>query len=194
MTAFDDVSRYLARPLRDVQDYLTRNISTKTCLLRIKAVPDNAEAGNLRDFGVLGSYGEEVETSLVTVADIAYPFSDLETFLQPAPGTYANNVVAINMEENLPVKVKVPFDGDYKSEASDLKTNDIVVDVLFDHHGQGMPVILQVTNSHSWYFGKEIVGLTHHLTLYRGRLSTEIRKIVDNYVYDVIKSRASANA
>jgi hypothetical protein len=178
-SVYDKIGAGLAPILRKLNDVKLNFIGTKTQILRIIATNTDYNADLQGD--LLGDKTNTYSSEVVDNVYIQYPFNEVELF-QMVDGSGENSVGAMSLTELMPIKMIVPFGGTTSTTARDFDQNDIIVDVVKDHTGRKIPLILTAPKLVGTLWNKELVKKTYMLTFFRGKLETEIQTHVDNYI------------
>jgi hypothetical protein len=175
-SVLDQISDALALPMREIQD-LKLDVGTgqKVSLLRITS-------SNYSEFDdELEDKAYSLTASIVENAIMQYPLSERELASDLSGGGRETDT-AIDLLDILPINVYINHEGDFNSNITSLKTNDLLVHILLDERGNKVPVILQVTRPIGQFLGKNLIRRSYRLALERGTLEAEIQTVIDNYV------------
>lgn len=166
----DKLSSSLAPKMRQLKDINVKLLGTQTNVIRIKQ-----DAINL-----LGDIDYSYQSDVIDNIIIQYPFNQVEIF--GTKDTDSQNTNTIDFFDLLPINCYQYFDKQYTSGASQIDHNDIIVDVLWDDNGTGIPIIMKVSRIYGSFFLKEMVAKKMELTLQRGDIEEGIQTIIDTYI------------
>jgi hypothetical protein len=170
----DKLSNALAPKMRALKDINVKLLGTKTKVMRIKQ----------EEMNLLGDITYSYQSDVIDNVIIQYPFNQVEIFGN-ADST-ENTVNSIDFYDLLPVNLFTYFDKPYVSGASQIDRNDIIVDVLWDEHGTGIPIVFKVSRQFSSFFQKVLISKKYEMTLQRGNIEPEIQNIIDLYIQNQI--------
>jgi hypothetical protein len=178
-SAYDQIGSALASVLRKVGDVKFNLIGTKTNVIRITQTSDDVNSDGQGD--LIGDKTNSYSSSLVSNVHIMYPFNEVELFQTMDSSSGQESVGAISLTELMPIKMYVPFTGDTVDSSRDFDQNDIIVDILFDHNGRKIPLIMTSPKLIGSLWDKYIVRKIYLLTFFRGSLEDNIQTHVDKY-------------
>jgi hypothetical protein len=172
----DTISQRLAEPMRKLRDLNVRMTGTKIDLLRI----------TLGNPTVLGDREETYTNSVIENCIVKHPFAaDVQMMYTWNGGMQQADNSAINLWDVLPIEVFVPFAGDPNAVPVELKKGDILVEVLFDHNGNKIPFVLEVTKPMGKFFVTRQVSQKAECCLYRGSPADDVKTMIDSYILQI---------
>lgn len=169
----DSLSDALAPVKRKLQNIRTHFLGTKAKVLRIKQTARSA----------FGDKTFEYSSEILDNVIIQYPFSTVEMFNSKVSA----NTTSIDLLQYLPITMQIPFDqltdNDLVSGGAIMvNEDDIIVQVLFGHRKEKIPVVMQVTRGYSGFSGRNLIKRRYDLALQRGIMEDGIQEIIDAYV------------
>lgn len=175
----DDLSDALAPVIREVKDIQNKLIGTRTKVIRIKQT----------DKDLFGDVSYEYQSSVINNVTIRYPFSSIELFAAKDTGKLDDT--ALDLFDLLPITMEIPFDDYYSnlqvlsgetSSPIELDENDVIIDILYDHHNSAIPLSMKVSRIFGGFFGRNQISKRYELFLIRGDMEDDIQDIIDAYV------------
>lgn len=178
-SAYDQIGDKISSVMRKMNDVkLVHLIGTKTNVIRIRQVNQDINTDGYGD--LIGDKTSIYQSSLVANVHIAYPFNEVEMFQTMDSGE--ESIGALSLTELMPIKMYVQFEGDTVDSSRDFDQNDIIVDILFDHNGRKIPLIMTSPKLIGTIWGKHLVRKTYQLTFYRGTIEPDIQAHIDKYI------------
>ncbi len=175
---YDQMASKLAPTYRMLYDKGIDLYGTQTQLLRISHDSDPFTG---RDFDVLGEETEPtIDSTVIENVVITYPFSEVQIF--SSRNNEQSDVNSIDLMEVLPTILIVPFEGEYDEKPIAIQKDDIVVDCLFDHHNNKLPMILRVKRQRGKFMSKHLIGREYEVVLNQGQLEDGIQQVIDEYI------------
>lgn len=168
----DKLSYAVSPVIRKLKDINTKLLGTKTKVIRIKQTEVN----------LLGDISYEYQTSLLDNVIIQYPFNQIEIFSTKDNAAGHSKTGSIDFFDLLPINMYTYYEKSYISGASEIDENDLIVDVLWDEHGTGIPIIMQVSRVYGSFFVKTLISRKSELNLRRGDIEQPIQDIIDSYI------------
>lgn len=178
----DKLSYAVSPVIRKLKDINTKLLGTKTKVIRIKQTEIN----------LLGDISYEYQTSLLDNVIIQYPFNQVEIFSTKDNASEHSKGGSLDFFDLLPINMYTYYEKSYISGASELDENDLIVDVLWDEHGNGIPIIMQISRIYSSFYVKNSISKKFELTLRRGDLESDIQDIIDSYISGISLTSGSA--
>jgi hypothetical protein len=166
----DKLSNAISPKIRALRDVNVKLLGTRTNIIRIKE----------EEINILGDKTFSYQVDLVDNVIIQYPFNQVEIFGSKDSSNSSTNT--IEFFDLLPINLYHYFDKDYTTKAVDIDENDIVVDVLWDNKGTGIPIIMQASRTYGSFNNKNMIGRKIELTLRRGPIEDPIQDIIDQYI------------
>lgn len=181
----DQQSKRLTKVLHSYHDMQLKTLyGTVTTILRLGR-QDDEFTGRKRDV-LGGKVKPTVEQSMIDNVTINYPFSNLELF-GDLDTKAQNQIGSFDITEFLPITMLVPFKGDIDVDPVELKQDDLIVDCFFDHNGNKIPLVLQIKRLRGGMHGKHLASKKYEVSIFRGNLTKEMQKRVDEFVDKIAK-------
>lgn len=176
----DQQSRRITRVMQNYHDMqIKRLYGTRTSVLRLSRENDEF-TGRKRDV-LGGKVKPTVEQAIFNDVTIVYPFSNLELFGE-LDTKIENQIGSFDITEILPVTMLVPFKGNFDKEPIEVKKGDYIIDCFFDSHQKKIPLILEIQRLRGGMQGKHLATQKYELSIFRGNLTNELRRKVDDYI------------
>lgn len=191
----DIISDRISPVMRRLSDVNQNIEGTATQLLRIKRVVDNhyKQTNTRQRLSVLGDFKEEPETfnsEILSNVIIKYPSSDIEVFTWKQEDNVTEvPITGIDINELLPIKAVLKFEGKYDIDPITIVRGDKIVDIFYDENQNPCPIILEVGRRRASFFGKNIVTKTFEMSIHRGKLPKSLVDIVDKYISEVSQKK-----
>lgn len=180
-SAYDQIGDAVSKVMRAMNDVkLIHLIGTKTNVIRIRQSEQDINTDGYGD--LIGDRTNAYQSSLVANVHIAYPFNEVEMFQTLDSISGEESIGAMSLTELMPIKMFVQFQGDRADSSRDFDQNDIVIDILLDHNGRKVPLIMTSPKLIGTIWGKHLVRKTYQLTFFRGTLEADIQSHVDKYI------------
>jgi len=169
----DIIARQLAPVYRKLNDlYVNTTLGVECNVLYIS-----------RSVDVFGDTTETLTSNLINNVIINHPYGgNVELFEIYKSLTQQIQTGSIDIWEVLPITMKVPLQSDKTTTAMNIKRGDLIVEVLFDEHGNKIPIVMEVTKIFGTFLVKELIAKKYELTLFRGQLSDDILTIINTYI------------
>lgn len=175
----DKLSSALAPIMRKMSDINLRLMGSRALLIRI----DRSDRDSIGDRTRALTPGA---TPLVINAGIKYPFKDIEMFDKFNTALNRVDNKAIDIIDILPFEATLQFQvkkgNTVDKEGTEVKRGDMLVDVLYDHHGNALPIAFEVTRPRGSFFIKNQVQHKVELALLRGKQPTAIQAVIDAHI------------
>lgn len=168
----DKLSNALSPKIRKLKDINIKLLGTKTNVIRIKQDAIN----------ILGDADYSYQSDIVDNVIIQYPFNQIEIFGNKDQEDDGQDTNTIEFFDLLPINLYPYLEKGYISGASQIDENDIIVDVLWDDNGTGIPIIMQVSRQYGSFYGKYLISKKYEMNLRRGDIEEEIQDIIDTYI------------
>ena len=160
----DQLSDSLSPIKRKLSNIRTHFLGTKAEILRITQTSKN-------------SFGDKTfsyKTDIIDNVIINYPFSSVEMFSNATESS-----TAIDLLQYLPITMQIPFaDGNtdlnpISGATVSVAENDIIVQVLYDHNKNKIPIVMRVSRGYFGTSGRNVVKRKYELNLMRGNEERE---------------------
>lgn len=186
----DRISKAISPVIRNLSDINSVTMGTSAIVIRVykQVEPQFQQMNKLQTKSVLGDFEEKIQSEIISNIQIHYPFNKIEYF-QTREGNYKTSVFSygIDLLEILPIEADLRFSGDFEKDPIELQQFDKIIDVFFDEKQNPIFLILEVSKFLADFIGKNIVSKKVQLTLFRGQLDFDIKKIIDKYVSELKK-------
>lgn len=169
----DSFSRDLSAPIRKLENLQVSLGGYEISLLRIRKTQRN----------VYGDTDNSLESKVVNNCIIEYPNNNIEVYANRDPfGEVTTKSVSIL--DFIPAKLFIKFaeDEETENDSIHIQKGDLVIDVKIGEKGQKLPIVMEVQNRITNFFGKHIVGFHYNLTPYFGAIEDDIRLIIEEYI------------
>lgn len=168
----DTLSDNLAPIKRKLQNIRTHYLGTKAQVLRIRQTARNS----------FGDKTFEYSTEIIENVIITYPFSTIEMF-----NSKTTTATSIDLLQYLPISMQISFDDNVDNDpisgsAVMVNEDDYIVQVLFDHHKNKVPITMKVSRCYAGFSGRNIIKRRYDLTLQRGNEISSIQNYIDAYI------------
>lgn len=175
----DKLSRALSPVMRALSDINLRLMGSRALLIRVDRTDRDSIGDRTRTLTVNAP-------PLVINAGIKYPFKDIEMFDKFNVAAQRNEMKALDLIDILPFEATIQFsplkNNDVDMEGTEVKRGDLLVDVLYDHHKQALPIAFEVTRPRGTFFVKNQVQFKVELALLRGKQPPSIQAIIDAHI------------
>ena len=165
----DNLLDNLAPIKRKLQNIRTTYLGTKTQVLRVTLESQDSFGGQVF------SYASNVIDNVV----ISYPFSTTEMFS-------SSDSSSIDILQYLPITMTIPFEVSGEARISgqtiEVQNDDIIVQVLFDHNENKIPIPMRVSRGYFGFSGRNVIKRKYELTLIRGEQDEEIEDLIAEYM------------
>lgn len=179
----DKLSLALSPVMRKLSDINLRLMGSRALLIRV----DRSERDSIGDRSRVLS---TVNPTQVINCGIKYPFKDVELFDKFNTIQNRTDSKAIDMIDILPFEATLQFAksnnaGPAEQEGTEIKRGDLLVDVLYDHHGNKLPIAFEVTRPKGTFFIKNQVQHKVELALLRHKQPTAIQALIDAHIASI---------
>lgn len=175
----DKLSKALSPIMRKMSDINLRLMGSRALLIRVDRSEKNSIGDRTRELSVSAP-------PTIINAGIKYPFKDVEMFDKFNQALQRTDAKALDLIDILPFEASLQFAPKDPSsgelEGTEVKRGDMLVDTLYDHHGNKLPIAFEVTRVRGTFFVKNQVQHKVELALLRGKQPTSIQTVIDNYI------------
>lgn len=176
----DQQSKRITRVMQNYHDMQIRKLyGTRTSVLRLSRENDEF-TGRKRDV-LGGKVKPTVEQSIFNDVTIVYPFSNLELF-GDLDTKIENQIGSFDITEILPITMLVPFKGNFDKDPIEVKKGDYIIDCFFDSNQNKIPLVLEIQRLRGGMQGKHLATRKYELSIFRGNLTNELKRKVDDYI------------
>ena len=165
----DNLLDSLAPIKRKLQNIRTKYLGTKSQVLRVTLESQDSFGGKTY------SYSSNIIDNVV----IQFPFSESELFT-------GSDSSSIDILQYLPITMTIPFNISGESRISgqsvELQADDIIVQVLYDHNENKIPVTMRVSRGYGGMSGRHIIKRKYELQLMRGLQEQAIEDLIVEYI------------
>jgi len=169
-SVYDKISRDLSLAIRKITDDLISVMGTEVQVLHIsRSEPD-----------VLNNYTESLTSGVISHVIISHPLGGNNIIFTELENSQLN-IDSIDLGDLLPFSMRVSFESE-QNNVINIKKGDLIIDVLFDHNNNPIPLIFEVTEVFGGFFHKNLVKKSYNLALYRETPSLEIQTTINNYI------------